>query len=135
MDWGSVFCPSPSGLSSLPDNPGDSRFWTASPARSPDFRVSNLPNNHRSLPFLVRPDFHNYKILNVLSCLTMLLLGLVRQGPFSYISMSPKGKGGLSRERRMIEDLQGEAFRLPRQINLSRLYILIACCIHVGISS
>ena len=38
-------------LSTLPDNPGDPRFWTVSP--SLQIRVWNLPNNHQSLPFLV----------------------------------------------------------------------------------
>ena len=38
-------------MSTLPDNPGDSRFWTVSP--SLQIRVWNLPDNHQSLPFLV----------------------------------------------------------------------------------
>ena len=56
------------GLSTFPDNPGDARFWTVFPGLQ--IRVSNLPDNRRRLPFLVRPDFHNNKILNILSCLT-----------------------------------------------------------------
>ena len=51
------------GLSTLPDNPGDSRIWTEPPGLQ--IRVSNLPDNHRSFPFLVRPDFHNNKTLNI----------------------------------------------------------------------
>ena len=38
------------GLSTLLDNPGDSRFWTVSPGLQ--IRVWNLPDNRRSLPFL-----------------------------------------------------------------------------------
>ena len=38
-------------LSTLPDNPGDSRFWTVSPRLQ--IRVWNLPDNCQSLPFLV----------------------------------------------------------------------------------
>ena len=38
-------------MSTLPDNPGDSRFWTVSPALQ--IRVWNLPDNRQSLPFLV----------------------------------------------------------------------------------
>ena len=39
------------GLSTLPDNPGDSRFWIISPGLQ--IRVWNLADNRRSLPFLV----------------------------------------------------------------------------------
>ena len=39
------------GLSTLPANPGDSRFWTVYP--SLQIRVCILPDNRRSMPFLV----------------------------------------------------------------------------------
>ena len=39
------------GLSTLPDNLGDSRFWTVSPGLQ--IRVWNLPDNRQNLPFLV----------------------------------------------------------------------------------
>ena len=42
-------------LSTLPDNPGDSRFWTVSPGLQ--IRVWNLPDNHPSFPFLVDSTF------------------------------------------------------------------------------
>ena len=67
------------GLSTLPDNPGDSRFWTVSP--SLQIRVSNLPDNCQSLSFLVRPGFHNNNILNILSCLTILLSTWITKFP------------------------------------------------------
>ena len=38
-------------LSTLPDNLGDSRFWTVSPGLQ--IRVENFPDNRRSLLFLV----------------------------------------------------------------------------------
>ena len=38
------------GLSTLLNNPGDSRFWTVSPGLQ--IRVWNLPDNRQSLPFL-----------------------------------------------------------------------------------
>ena len=44
-----------SGLSTLPDNPRDSRFWTVSPALQ--IRVWNLLDNRRSLPFPVDSTF------------------------------------------------------------------------------
>ena len=43
------------GLSTLPDNPGDSRFWTISPGLH--IRVWNLPDRCQSLPFLVDSTF------------------------------------------------------------------------------
>ena len=48
-------------LSTLPDNPGDSRFWTVSPGLQ--IRVWNLPDNHPSFPFLVDSTFwqRNFK--------------------------------------------------------------------------
>ena len=59
------------GLSTLPDNPGDSRFWIISPGLQ--IRVWNLPDNRRSLPFLVDATFAkwNFKYLPYLSYFTV----------------------------------------------------------------
>ena len=43
------------GLSTLPANPGDSRFWTVYPSLKG--RVWILPDNRRSIPFLVYSPF------------------------------------------------------------------------------
>ena len=51
--WGNL--PSEAVLSTLPDNPGDTRFWTVSP--SLQVRVSNPPEIRRILPFLVESTF------------------------------------------------------------------------------
>ena len=51
--WGNP--PSEAELSTLPDNPGDTRFWTVSP--SLQVRVYNPPENRRILPFLVESTF------------------------------------------------------------------------------
>ena len=61
------------GLSTLPDNPGDSRFWTISPGLQ--IRVWNLPHNRRSLPFLVRFDFRKMKFQ--IFCLIWAILLLI----------------------------------------------------------
>ena len=43
------------GLSTLPDNPGDSRFWTISPGLQ--IRVWNLPDKHHKSAISCRIDF------------------------------------------------------------------------------
>ena len=52
------------GLSTLPDNPGDSRFWTVSPGLQ--IRVWNLPDNRRSLQFLVESTFWKWNFKTAL---------------------------------------------------------------------
>jgi len=62
-------------LSTLLDNPGDSRFWIVSP--SLQIRVWNLPDSCRSLPFLhvSRPNFPTIlKIWTILPCLSYCIL-------------------------------------------------------------
>ena len=51
-------CPQKQCLSTLPDNPGDTRFWTVSPTLQ--VRVSNPPENRRILPFLVESTFQQW---------------------------------------------------------------------------
>ena len=55
--WSSFFKPWPkrAGLSTLPYNPGDSRFWTVFPGLM--IRFWNLLYNRQSLPFLVDLTF------------------------------------------------------------------------------
>ena len=47
-------------LSTLPNNPGDSRFWTVSPGLQ--IRVWNLPDNCQSLLFLVDSTFCQWNL-------------------------------------------------------------------------
>ena len=52
-------CTAP-GLSTLPANPGDSRFWTFYP--SLQIRVWILTHNRRSMPFLVDSSFWQWNL-------------------------------------------------------------------------
>ena len=59
-------------LSTLPDNVGDSRFWTVSP--SLQIRVWNLPDNHWSLLFLVDSTLWLWNIIShILRCLSYVM--------------------------------------------------------------
>ena len=75
-------------LSTLPDNPGDSRFWTISP--SLQIRVWNLPDNRRSLPFLARFDFHKMKfqIFCLIWAILLLTLNVSSQIPVCRCNIS-----------------------------------------------
>ena len=59
-------------LSTLPDNPGDSRFWTVSPGLQ--IRVWNLPDINQRLPFGYRLDFPtiNFEIFCVVCAILLL---------------------------------------------------------------
>ena len=59
-------------LSALPDNPGDSRFWTVSPGLQ--IRVWNLPDILRSLQFSCRLDFPtiNLQVFRVVWAILLL---------------------------------------------------------------
>ena len=48
------------GQSTLPDNPGDSRFWTV--YRGLQIKVWNLPDNRRSMPFLIDSSFWQWNL-------------------------------------------------------------------------
>ena len=76
------------GLSTLPDNPGDSRFWTISPGLQ--IRVWNLPDNRRSLPFLVRFDFRKMKfqIFCLIWAILLLILNVFSQIPVCRCNIS-----------------------------------------------
>ena len=65
--------PLATGLSTLPDNPEDSRFWTISPGLQ--IRVWNLLDNHQSLPFLVDSTFAkwNFKYFALFDIIILLL--------------------------------------------------------------
>ena len=64
------------GLSTLPDNPEDSRFWTGSPGLQ--IRVWNLLDNRRSLPFLVESTFWKYNFKYILCCLSYFTVNIER---------------------------------------------------------
>ena len=84
-----------SGLSTLPNNPGDSRFWTVSPGLQ--IRVWNLPDNRRSLPFLVDSTFWlwNFKIFCVVWAILLLTTSNVSsQTPVFRFNMSNSVIGG-----------------------------------------
>ena len=78
-------------LSTLPDYPGDSRFWT----KSPDLRITiwNLPINRLRFSFLARIHVHNRKISNNLCFMSYFNIDInkiqtfifrinLRSGPF-----------------------------------------------------
>ena len=76
-------------LSTLPDNPGDSRFWTIS--RSLQIRVWNLPDNRRKFAISCRLDFPTMKfqIFCVVWIILMLtILNVSSQTPVCNIDIS-----------------------------------------------
>ena len=75
-------------LSTLPDNLGDSRFWTVS--RSLQIRVWNLPDNSRKFAISCRLDFPTMKfqIFCVVWIILILTLNVSSQTPVCNIDIS-----------------------------------------------
>ena len=70
--------------STLPNNPGDSRFWTVSPGVQ--IRVWNLPDNCRSLPFLEDLTFwqRNFKYFALFELILLLISNVSPQTPVCH---------------------------------------------------
>ena len=79
------------GLSTLPDNPGDSRFWTISPRLQ--IRVWNLPDNRRSLPFLV-DSTTKFQIFCAFSAILLLKSNVSSQTAVCHCKISNNVIGG-----------------------------------------
>ena len=62
-------------LSTVPNNPGYSRFGTVSPGLQ--IRVWNLQDNLRSLPFLQQTRLTDYKISTILRCLSHFYVHII----------------------------------------------------------
>ena len=76
------------GLSTVPDNPGDSRFWPISPGLQ--IRIWNLPDNRQSLPFLVVSTFWqwNFKYFALFELFLLLILNVSSQTPVTIPTTS-----------------------------------------------
>ena len=103
------------GLSILPDNPGDSRFWTVSPGLQ--IRVWNLADDRRSLPFFVDSTFWQLNFKHFALFELLLTSNVSSQTPVCHCNVSsnvrkPRGSSDFR--------LQTSAFR--RQTSDLRLY-------------
>ena len=94
------------GLSTLPDDPGESRFWTVSPGVQ--IRVWNLPDDRRSLPFLVDSTFWqlNFKYFALFELL--LISNVSSQTPLCHCNAS----NNVRKPRRVFRPPTSD-FRLP----------------------